>query len=235
MDKFLNKYRIPSNRRPNWDYSDDGAYFITLVTQNRICNLGTIVEMHGRASLRGRASLQLSDFGLIVKNEWEKSFGLRNELFVDEYIIMPNHIHAIIILDKNETHATNVETAMNPLNTANGVNGAAVETHGRASLRPNRPDQSDRPNPSNCPNPSAFIRKPQSISSFIAGFKSAVNSKIDDFIDENNLNISKYNRNNHFFQSNFHDHIIRNSTELERIQNYILNNPMNWKDDKFYS
>jgi putative transposase len=215
MDKFLNKYRIPSNRRPNWDYSDDGAYFITLVTQNRICNLGTIVETHGRASL------QLSDFGLIVKNEWEKSFGLRNELFVDKYIIMPNHIHAIIILDKNENHTTNVANA--------------IETHGRASLLSNPFNPSNPPNLSNCPNPSAFIRKPQSISSFIAGFKSAVNSKIDDFIDENNLNISKYNRNNHFFQSNFHDHIIRSSTELERIQNYILNNPMNWKDDKFYS
>jgi REP element-mobilizing transposase RayT len=232
MDKFSNKYRIPSNRLPNWDYSDDGAYFITLITQNRICNLGTIVEMHGRASLRCRASLQLSDFGRIVKNEWEKSFGLRNELFVDEYIIMPNHIHAIIILVKNENHATNVANATNPLNMVNGV---TVETHGRASLRSNHTNPSNPPNPSNCPNPSAFIRKPQSISSFIAGFKSAVNSKIDDYIDENNLNIAKYNRNNHFFQPNYHDHIIRNPTEFERIRNYILNNPMNWKDDKFYS
>lgn len=215
MEKFLNKYRIPSNRRPNWDYSDDGAYFITLVTQNRICNLGTIVEAHGSASL------QLSDFGRIVKNEWAKSFGLRNELFVDEYNIMPNHIHAIIILDKNENHATAV------------VN--AVETHGRASLRPHPSHPSNQSNPPNPFNPSAFIRKPQSISSFIAGFKSAVNSKIDDYIDENNLNIAKYNRNNHFFQPNYHDHIIRNPTEFERIQNYVLNNPMNWKDDKFYS
>jgi len=36
------------------------------------------------------------------------------------------------------------------------------------------------------------------------------------------------------WQSRFHDHIIRNSAEFERIQNYISNNPLNWKDDKFY-
>ena len=46
------------------------------------------------------------------------------------------------------------------------------------------------------------IRLPKSISSFIAGFKSSVNSKIDDYIDDNQLTIPKYNKNNHFFQPN---------------------------------
>jgi REP element-mobilizing transposase RayT len=77
------------------------------------------------------------------------------------------------------------------------------------------------------------VRKPKSISSFVGGFKSAVNTKIDDYIDENHLNIPKYNRNNHFFQSNYHDHIIRNSAEYERIKNYIITNPLKWEDDKF--
>ena len=37
------------------------------------------------------------------------------------------------------------------------------------------------------------------------------------------------------WQPKFHDHIIRNSESFERIQNYIENNPSNWKEDKFYS
>ena len=112
------------------------------------------------------------------------------------------------------------------------VVGLVVETHGRASLRSSH---SSHPFPQSLQsNPSTFIRKPLSISSFIAGFKSAVNSKIDDYIDQNNLNIPKYNRNNHFFQPNYYDHIIRDSAEFERIQNYIANNSLNWKDDKFY-
>jgi putative transposase len=77
------------------------------------------------------------------------------------------------------------------------------------------------------------IRQPKSISSFMAGFKSAVNSKIDDYIDAHKLPIPKYNRNNHFFQANYHDHIIRNEIEYYIIENYIINNPKNWGKDKW--
>ena len=65
-------------------------------------------------------------------------------------------------------------------------------------------------------NPPELIRLPKSISSFMAGFKSAINRKIDDYIDDNQLNIPKQNRNNHFFQSNYYDRIIRNNVEHER-------------------
>jgi REP element-mobilizing transposase RayT len=98
-------------------------------------------------------------------------------------------------------------------------NEQPIETHGRASLPSSQP--------------SKLHRKPQSISSFIAGFKLAVNSKIDDFIDENNLDIPKYNRKNHFFQPNYHDHIIRNYSTCQRIKKYIISNPSKWDDDRF--
>jgi REP element-mobilizing transposase RayT len=90
MPKYKNKYRTDSHRLRGWDYSANGIYFITLVTQHRICNLGEIVNQQ----------MQLSDFGKIVDAEWKKSFEIRNELFCNEYIIMPNHLHAIIILKK---------------------------------------------------------------------------------------------------------------------------------------
>ena len=187
MDKFKNKYRIQSNRMAGWDYSGNGYYFITIVTQNRECNLGKIIKTHNNAYIK------LSDFGKIVENEWYKSFEMRNELFLDEFVLMPNHLHAIIVLEK-----TIIDNTHNDLQ------------------------------------PPVFIRKPKSISSFIGGFKSVINSKIDDYIDKHNLNIPKYNRNNHFFQPNYNDHIIRNNTEYKRIKNYIINNPLNWKQDKLY-
>jgi len=80
---------------------------------------------------------------------------------------------------------------------------------------------------------SNFICKPQSISLFVTGFKSAINSKINDFIDEHNLDIPKYGRNNHFFQPNYYDHIIRNDSEYQQIKKYIINNPLKWNDDTF--
>jgi len=195
MSLYKNKYRVESARFPGWDYSSNGMYFITIVTQHRVCNLGEIVVVNIPV-------MKLSDFGKIVDTEWQKSFEIRNELFSDEYIIMPNHLHAIVIINNNESMTVD------------------VETHGRASLQSQSILQSQ-----------TFHRLPKSISSFLAGFKSAVNSEIDDYIDENDLNIPKYNRNNHFFQSNYHDHIIRNEKELFRIRQYIKNNAQNWMAD----
>ena len=192
---------------PKWDYSGNGVYFLTIITQNRVCNLGKIVKTHGHASV------ELSDFGEIVKMEFLKSFKIRDELFLDKYIIMPNHLHTIIVLNKPEIGIG-----------SDGLPGSCVETHGRASLQSIEPSE-----------PQKLIRLPKSISSFMAGFKSAVNTKIDDYIDDHHLDNPKYNRDNHFFQPNYHDHIIRNNTEYERIKNYIINNPANWENDNFNS
>jgi REP element-mobilizing transposase RayT len=62
----------------------------------------------------------------------------------------------------------------------------------------------------------------------VAGYKSMVISKIDDYIDAQNLEIPKFNRKNRLWQPNYHDHIIRNEAEYHRIANYIRRNPENW-------
>lgn len=188
IEKYRNKYRIASHRKPNWDYSSNGMYFLTMVTQGRVCNLGKIVNANGIVTM------QLSDFGKMVSAEWFKSFDIRRELILDEFIIMPNHLHAIVIINSPPTE----------------------ETHGRAPLR-------------------AFDRPKKSISSFVAGFKSAVNSTVDDYIDANYLDIPKYNKKNHFFQANYHDHIIRNDVSYQRIKNYIVENPSKWMGDSLFA
>lgn len=239
MTKFRNKFRIESNRLPRWDYSGNGVYFITLVTQHRACVLGEVV-----AARNSRAEVQLSDFGKIVNNEWIKSFEIRNELFLDEYIIMPNHLHAILIIEKPENYAIensdknekNESTDGGILTKTDGGNSEThgqfiAETHGRTHAETHGRASQSRSVRS--PDSGEFVRKPQSISSFIAGFKSAVNSKIDDYIDNQGLDIPKYNRNNHFFQPNYHDHVIRNDIEYQRIKQYIINNPVKWMNDKF--
>lgn len=215
MTKYQNKYRISSHRKPKWDYSANALYFLTIVTQGRECNLGTISKTDD-----GAYQIMLSDFGNIVETEWFKSFEIRDELILHAFILMPNHLHAIV--------------EINNINMGDDGYYNYVEPHGRVAL-----PITDLPtkilehshlkikrNPS--------IRLPKSISSFIAGFKSAVNTKIDDYIDDQKLQMPKYNRNNHFFQPNYHDHIIRNEYEYKNIQNYIANNPLNWAKDKFH-
>ncbi len=206
MTKFQNKYRVESHRKPNWDYSSEAYYFITICCQHQKHYLGKI-ENH---------KMILSDYGKIVEKEWHESFALRCELFLDEFIIMPNHLHAIIIFDPVQTHGRASKT------------DDEKETHGRASLH--HDDFAQTHGRASLP----FTRKPKSISSFIAGFKSGTTNKIDDFIDEMELPIKKFNRNNKFWHPNYHDHIIRNEGAYLNIKNYIINNPAKWEEDKFH-
>lgn len=205
-EKFKGKYRIESNRLRGWDYSSDALYFITFNNADRECYFG---EIHN-------GEMILNDFGKIANDEWLKSFEMRQELFLDEYIIMPNHIHAIIKLENNKTERPN----------GNGRGSERLVDTGCGSARPCGSTSTNQ-------SPQPFIRKPKSISSFVAGYKSAVINQIDDFIDENKWDTKKFNKRNPLWQSNYHDHIIRNHRAYWRIKNYIRKNPQKWDNDKF--
>jgi putative transposase len=74
-----------SLRLKNYDYSFAGAYFITICTRNHLCLFG---EIH-------QDKMELSEYGEIVRDEWIKSAEIRHEIELDEYVVMPNHFHAI--------------------------------------------------------------------------------------------------------------------------------------------
>lgn len=205
MDKFDNKYRIESHRFYGWDYSSDGVYFITLVTED--------MKYHFDSIEKGK--MILSEFGQIVHEQWLKSFEIRTELFLDEFVIMPNHLHGLVVLKNTQNLGMRI-----------------VETHGRVSL-PNTQGKYVTPFQKK-PTPTEFKRKPKSISSFVAGFKSASTKKIDDFIDLQGLEYGKFNRQNKLWQANYHDRIVRDKGEYRRIKKYIQNNPTNWEEDKFH-
>ncbi len=99
-EKFRNKYRIPSNRLRGWDYASSGHYYITIVTAGRNRLFGDIVN----------GEMILNDLGQIVYDEFFKSFELREELFLGEFVLMPNHLHTIVILDKTKCKDNVVET-----------------------------------------------------------------------------------------------------------------------------
>jgi putative transposase len=93
-DKFKNRYRISSSRLPHWNYGGRSFYFITICTQDRICYFGEIVN----------DKITYTEIGNMVDSEWQKTFELRKDmnLVLDEFIVMPNHFHAIIGIGENE-------------------------------------------------------------------------------------------------------------------------------------
>ena len=88
QNKYQNKYRIDSNRLQFWDYSSPGKYFITICIAGRDEILGSIEHNE----------IELSDYGEIVKSEFLKIPDYYIRAFLDEWIIMPNHVHCIITL-----------------------------------------------------------------------------------------------------------------------------------------
>ena len=89
--RFKNKYRIPSTRLQNWDYSSSGWYYVTICTKDRICYFGSITNR----------KINLSDIGKIAKQYWKEIPDHFNNIILEEYTIMPNHIHGIIIIQNN--------------------------------------------------------------------------------------------------------------------------------------
>ncbi|MDO8741754.1 MAG: hypothetical protein Q7J11_01250, partial [Candidatus Roizmanbacteria bacterium] len=87
-DKFKNKYRIPSSRLSNWDYSSNGYYFITICTKERKHYFGKIINN----------KINLTEIGRITKKYWREIPKHFPFIELDEFAIMPNHVHGIIII-----------------------------------------------------------------------------------------------------------------------------------------
>jgi REP element-mobilizing transposase RayT len=194
MDKFKNKYRIPSARHPHWDYRWAGAYFITICTKDRLHYFGKIEN----------GAMQLSHVGVIADILWYEIPHHAKNVELGAFVVMPNHIHGILILtgDDDDNGNDNVDVNVN-------VN---VET-GHALSQPITDKTIAQQRFQN-------IGK-NSVSSIVGSYKSAVTKHA------NRLGYE------FAWQTRFHDHIIRDKTSFEKISNYIINNPANWQDDQF--
>lgn len=134
---MVNKRR--SIRLPGYDYSQAGYYFVTICCYQRKCLLGEIIN----------GTMRLNQYGEIVQKEWLKSAVIRTEISLDEFIVMPNHFHGIVIINP-------VGANINPV----GANGCS-------------------PLPESSKKPIMPLMKPKSLSSLMAGFKSSVTKQIN--------------------------------------------------------
>ncbi len=171
-DLYNNKYRIKSARASWWDYGNAAAYFITICAYNHECFFGEIKN----------GMMCLSEIGTLAYHEYLRTIELRPDmnLKIGEFVVMPNHIHGIIIIGKN------------------------------------------RYNKKILPSENRFRPQKKNLSSIIRGYKGTVTKQARKF----NPSFK--------WQAKFHDHIIRNTDSFDRISDYIINNPLNWNDDKYY-
>ncbi|BAZ65701.1 hypothetical protein NIES4106_04460 [Fischerella sp. NIES-4106] len=184
--KFQGKYRIESTRLPNRNYAANGSYFITICTKNLNHYFGNVVS----------DQVHLSVIGEIAQRFWTDIPNHFDDTYIDAYVIMPNHVHGIVVIDRPHN---NVETLHCNVSTQYDVPCDIIEPQFMSDISP----------------------KPGSLGAIARSYKSAV------------TRWCRENDHDHFaWQSRFYDHIIRADGSLDRIREYMINNPIKWDEDK---
>lgn len=200
MAKFKNKYRIESNRLKNWDYSSNGIYFITICTDNREHFFGEIEKIDDENALWHPTPL-----GTIAASIWYEIPKLYPFIELGEFVVMPNHIHGILIIDQSlSSSLTEMRLIASPLSSSPLSSSPLSQNEKKGGFAGDK-------------NPMFH----QSISRVVRWYKGRCS-----------FEMRKCNPNFNW-QSNYHDHIVRTEQAFINISNYIINNPINWKEDTF--
>jgi putative transposase len=162
-----------SIRLSGFDYSQDGAYFVTVCTQNRDGVFGEIED----------GTMVLHSYGQIVFTVWHDLPDHYCHVTADQFVVMPNHIHGIMILSRDHVAGIGVGGGLKPAPTA----------------------------------------KMHALPEIIRGFKTFSSRRINELRGTPGTKL---------WQRNYYEHIIRNDDELNRIRQYIIDNPINWATDR---
>jgi len=169
----------------DFDYSQSGGYFITICTHKRASILARVLD----------STSHLNSLGELVHRHWLQSANLRDELALDVFVVMPNHLHGIVFINRSDDSCL-----------PSPMNSQSATTANELRQIPNRSSRS--------------------ISSFLAGFKSAATSaaRKQGLWHDGSL-----------WQRNYYEHVIRNEKELHALREYIVNNPLKWELDEYYA
>ena len=107
-DKYKNKYRIDSIRLQKWDYGWNAAYFVTINCKDRVWFFGNIKN----------GQMNRSEIGSIAEKCWQAIPEHFPFVKLGAHIIMPDHVHGIIIIDKKGNHTKTPNIASPPENFA---------------------------------------------------------------------------------------------------------------------
>ena len=235
---YKNKYRIPSARLQHWDYGWNAAYFVTICTHNRQCFFGEI----------SNGKMELSEMGKTATIYWMEIPDHFPFVNLGAFVVMPNHIHGIVVIDKPQTvnapipdpvETPNLGVSTNDVangvtnDVANGVtNGVTNDVANGVTNDVTNDVANDVAN---------------GVTNDVANGVTNMNDKNNDPWKPGTLGviINQYKRKctiesrkidpEFAWQSRFHDHIIRDEKSYQNISQYIINNPANWDDDKFNS
>lgn len=194
VKRFVNP--PPGARSRRFDGHDyrGGVYFVTTNTRKRIPLFGS-VEC-------GR--MYLSDYGKIAAEEWQRTGDLRDEVSLDAFIVMPDHVHGLLWIchPGEESEQEKVGDRSGSQGKESGMEGREMHLATSSNLPPGLEKQ-----------------RAGTLSTIMGCFKAAATRRINEERDTPGEQV---------WQSSFYDHIVRNWTEFRRIRRYIHTNPQRW-------
>lgn len=225
-DKFKNKYRTESFRAKWWDYTWNAAYFVTICTLKRRHYFGKV----------SNGKMILSGAGVLADVFWHEIKNHHKYVELDAFVVMPNHIHGILIINKPEEKRGEEKNDF-------GKKDQRMEENGKNYSR-NQDKDGDSSTVVACKDSTAkrgFTKKEDSpliteFSQHMADISPKKDS-LPSILRSYKSAVTKHANRMGFdfaWQSKYHDHIIRDEAAYQRIAKYIENNPSKWKEDGFF-
>ena len=231
-----------SIRLKGYNYALPGAYFVTIVTQGRLCVFGDVVE----------EKMRLNDSGAMAKTSWEALPRRFPTIEIDEFIIMPNHIHGIITVNEpasvgasylapvgaglvpaqNARHAQSQRNADHAHNAKHAINNAMAKpkelTPAREWVTTARERVTTRVTPTDVlDGDDADTNLRTSLGSIVGAYKSVTTVEYARGVKTHGWQPFP----GRLWQRSYYDRIIRDEYELDRAREYIVNNPLKWAID----
>ena len=205
-------YNLPQRKSPRatWHDYNGGRYFVTFCTKNHELYFGDVVD--------GR--MELSEIGEWTVKQIEQTAIIRqNDVEIPMFVVMPNHVHLIVVY----SNMNGGRTRCVPTNLSDPCRDASNASASNVPIILNKTNESETRGETDARGASLqFGPQSGNLPSVVRGIKSAVTK----YAIEHDISFA--------WQPRFHDHIIRNWTEMNHIAQYIQHNPEKWELDRFY-
>lgn len=201
--KIEKQYRLKG-----WNYSDNGYYFMTVCCKDRENLLRSVGTDLCVCSYKKKNIGDLTDFGKMCEEWWNKIENKFKNVKTDEYMVMPNHVHGILVIDNKNLYLEQERMKL-------------IEERTRGSVPTEENDGSV---------PTGMFGHVGLLGQMIRWFKTMTTNEYIKGVKK--YNWSRFSK--RIWQTRFHDRIIRNEKEYWAIKQYIKNNPKNWLKDKEY-
>ncbi|MCD4825639.1 MAG: hypothetical protein K8S55_13675 [Phycisphaerae bacterium] len=184
-----------SIRLKGYDYSQAGAYFVTICTQDRECLFGEIVD----------GKMVLNDAGRMICRWYSELKNKYPDIRCDEFVCMPNHTHFVIINAGGNVRADR----------------PGVRPGVRPDVQPDSMGETSKPSKTG-----EHAGSP--LRAVVQWFKTMTTNEYIRGVKQHGWTPFP----GKLWQRNYYDHIVRNEHEMNRIREYIANNPLKWEIDR---